>query len=111
MSQHGETSTSSTMCQTQETRSGQEETYGLQNEVISNCIKIGQQFRAGEISKLKASMLLFQAIPQGQLKESAFITAYGAYMNGLSLGKHLMPPCSYSITGDLNFSCMEENPR
>jgi hypothetical protein len=83
MSQHGETSTSSITHQTQETESSQEETYGLQNEVISKCIEIIQQFRAGEVSKPKASMLLFQGIPQGQLEESAFITTYGVYMGML----------------------------
>ena len=82
MSQHGETSTSNNTRQTQDAGSVQEETYGLQNEVVSKCIEIVQQFRTGEVSKPKASMLLFKAIPQ-QLEENTFVTAYGAYMGML----------------------------
>src|SRR5271163_3900957 len=82
MSQHGDTSTSNNTRQTQDAGSVQEETYGLQNEVVSKCIEIVQQFRTGEVSKPKASMLLFKAIPQ-QLEENTFVTAYGAYMGML----------------------------
>ena len=84
MSEHGETSTSSITRPSQDSGGIQgEETYGLQNEVVSKCVEVVQQFRAGEILKPKASVLLFQAIPQERLEEGAFITAYGAYMGML----------------------------
>jgi hypothetical protein len=88
MSEHGETPVSSITRPLQDSGGVQEETYGLQNEVVSKCVEVVQQFRAGKISKPKASILLFQAIPQGQLEESAFITAYGAYMGMLNNFKH-----------------------
>ena len=69
MSQHGETPTSSITCQTQEVGSSQEETYGLQNEIVSKCTKIVQQFRAGEVSKPEASMLLFKPSLKGNWKK------------------------------------------
>jgi hypothetical protein len=56
--------------------------------VVSKCVEVVQQFRAGKISKPKASILLFQAIPQGQLEESAFVTTYGAYMGMLDNFEH-----------------------
>lgn len=88
MSEHGETPASSITRPSQDSGGVQEETYGLQNEVVSKCVEVVQQFRAGKFSKPKASILLFQAIPQGQLEESAFVTAYGAYMGMLDNFEH-----------------------
>jgi len=83
MSQHGETPESSATRPSFDTGNTQE-TFGLQAEVISNCIEIVQQFRTGKITKPKAALLLQQAIPKNETDEDAYVSAYGSYLDMLN---------------------------
>jgi hypothetical protein len=57
--------------------------FNLQREVVDKCLNIIQQFRAGKITKPKASLLLQQTIPHESLKEDSFVSAYRSYLDML----------------------------
>ncbi|KAF8812993.1 hypothetical protein BYT27DRAFT_6394066 [Phlegmacium glaucopus] len=63
-----------------ETPSSAANSSGLQLEIVSSCIDIVQQFRAGNIGKPTASLLLQQAIPHKTMDEEVFISTYGLWV-------------------------------
>jgi len=83
MSQHGETQASSSTRPSLESGNTQE-SFRLQAEVISKCIEIVQQFRAGKLTKPEASILLQQSIPGENIDETTFVAAYGSYLEMLN---------------------------
>ena len=59
-----------------------------QKQIVDKCTSIVQEFRSGEISKPKASLLLQQAIPHDDSNEESFLSVYGSYFDMLDNFEH-----------------------
>jgi len=59
-----------------------------QRQVIDSCTSIIQDFRAGRISKPKASILLQQCIPHDDADENFFLSIYEPYFDMLNNFEH-----------------------
>jgi len=55
-----------------------------QQDIIDKCTSIVQDFRAGRISKPKASILLQQSIPRDESSEDQFLSIYEPYFDMLN---------------------------
>ena len=54
-----------------------------QKQVIDNCTEVVQNFRAGQVSKSKASILLQRCIPHDDANENVFLSVYEPYFDML----------------------------
>jgi len=83
MSQNGEVSTSSATRPSIPSYDASEMPEH-QKQVIDNCTKVVQNFRAGRISKSKASVLLQRCIPHNNTDENIFLSVYEPYFDMLN---------------------------
>jgi len=82
MSQHAETSLNSAT-RLSPSSSTLPELSDTQKQIIDKCTGIVQEFRAGKISKSKATLLLQQSIPYDSSDKGAFLSAFESYFDML----------------------------
>jgi hypothetical protein len=79
--------TSSNTQQSNDLDGTQEDTFGLEKEVVDACLAIVHEYRAGIITKAHATLQLHEAFPE-TLEETPFIEAYSTYFKMLDNFDH-----------------------